>query len=291
MSKLKVNLHCHTAVSDGIFKMQEIIEMAEGEQIDVLAVTDHNFVHADICEYQLKHPNIKLICGCELSTAYKTKNGKLVQVHIVCLGLKSEDEAFFEMLKSNRKDDREAYINAIKKKLWENCNIFIPDYKALKDIYDKSHISRMEINDYLVKQGYAKDIDEAFDKYTGTYGERRAYVDELLYENYIPMKDALKLINDSGAKAVLAHLYSYHLPEDECEDLIKCFAENGGHAMEVYYLNGYSPEQIEKLNKYSEKYHLLQSTGDDFHGRDPKKPLTGEWVDDEMYKRHIISEL
>ena len=288
---IRVNMHCHTRNSDGVKTVDELLSIAQN--IDVLALTDHNFVYSnkEILDYQKKYPNIELISGCELSTMYITKSNKKVQVHVVCLGVNPEDEVFMDMIKNNHKDNRSQYINAIKEKLWNCCNIEIPDYEEMKRIYKKKHISRMEINDYLVRQGFASDIEAAFDKYTGTYGKRKAYVNELDYEEYVSLDDALRIIKNSGAKSVLAHLYSYNLSESECEELVRVFKENGGDGMEVFYLNGYTREQIEKLMKYSEKYHLYISTGDDYHGRDQFKPLVGGVVDDEMYRKHIISLL
>ena len=39
---MKIDLHCHTTLSDGSFGIEEVITQAKRTGIDVLSITDHD---------------------------------------------------------------------------------------------------------------------------------------------------------------------------------------------------------------------------------------------------------
>lgn len=263
-----VDFHTHTLCSDGHYTTEELIKEAISKGIKVLAITDHNYIHDDLAQLQSKYKDIELINGCEISTSYTTEKGEKIEVHIIALGFDENNENLRKLTASNHTDKR-AYIEKIREKLKENCNIDIPSYDELTALYPTKHIGRMQIADYLVKKGYANDIDEALDEYIGTYGKRQAFVNALDFCSYVDFDTAIRAVQDAGGVPVLAHLFSYGLEMGECFGLFKQFYnacdKKGG--LEVYYLK-YSNELIEILENLAEQSGIYISTASDFHGRD-----------------------
>jgi hypothetical protein len=118
------------------------------------------------------------------------------------------------------------------------------------------------------------DLDEAFEKYIGAHGERRAFADPLKYADYIPLKEGVSAIRAAGGIPVLAHLFKYRFNERENMRLIQMFTEAGGKdaAMEVSY-GRFSKGKQYRLRQIADNWRLLWSSGSDFHARDNKETL------------------
>lgn len=267
MNNKYVDFHIHTVLSDGNHTPDDVIGMAIAKGIKVLAITDHNYIHDNIPQLQDKYKEIELINGCEVSTTYVTENDKKIEVHIVALGF-DENNANFRRLINKNHPNKKAYVEAIRQKLKNNCDIDIPTYEEFQKLYPTRHIGRMQIADYLVKNKYVNDIDSAFDEYIGNYGKRKAFENALDYCSYADFDDVIKAIIEAGGIPVLAHLFSYGIEISECFNLFERFYQtcdkNGG--VEVYYLK-YSEEMINMLKKLVDKSGLYISTASDFHGR------------------------
>ena len=64
---MKADLHSHTTFSDGLLTVDELIDRAINNKVDVLAITDHDCVDgSEQAFYTTK--DIKIIYGVELST-------------------------------------------------------------------------------------------------------------------------------------------------------------------------------------------------------------------------------
>ena len=267
MNNIYVDFHTHTVCSDGNYTPEEVIEMAINKGINSLAITDHNYIHENISRLQNKYKDIELINGCEISTSYTTDEGKKIEVHIIALDFDENNENFKNLIVSNH-PDKKAYVENIREKLKDNCNIVIPSYDELKILYPTKHIGRMQIADYLVKNNYADDLDEVFDEYIGNYGKRKAFVNALDYCSYADFDLVIRSVIDAGGVPVLAHLFSYGIELSECYSLLRrfCHVCDGKGGLEVYYLK-YSDEMIDTLKELAIRYNMFISTASDFHGR------------------------
>ncbi len=265
--KKLVDFHTHTVSSDGHYTVEEVIEMAIKKGIDAIAITDHNYIHDSIPLLQQKYKEIELINGCEISTFYTTETGKKIEVHIIALGFDENNDNFKKLIMFNH-PDKKVYVEKIRWKLKDNCNIDIPTYEELQALYPTQNVGRMQIADYLVKNNYAKDIDEAFDEYIGNYGKKKAFVNALDYCTYADFETVIRTVLEAGGIPVLAHLFSYGIELSECYNLFKnfCKACNGKGGLEVYYIK-YSDEMIEMLKDMADRSGIYLSTASDFHGR------------------------
>ena len=262
------NFHCHTSASDGFCTDVELIERAIKQNSDgimILAITDHNQNPKNFKALQEKYKEqIILLTGCEISTTYKIPStGRKIEVHIIALDYDLENKEFAAMLLKNQHDKR-GYVEEILQKL-DNIGIHVADnYEELAEFVNPStHVGRMAISRMMVKKGLTSTIDEGFNKYFGSYGEKTCYVDNSF--EFVSIEECVSTIRNSGGISILCHPILYDLTKEELLELISLYAKAGGDAMEVFYPS-HSDEDCDELLQICQKEDLIPSAGSDYHG-------------------------
>lgn len=267
-----VDFHIHTTCTDGMLSPEQVIEKAVRSGLKAIALTDHNYINEDLAVLRQKYgESISLVNGMELSTRYTGLDGKSTEVHIVALGFRNE--TMHSIVAGNQRDN-EGYINEMCGKL-RKCGLPVPMYDGMREAYPQhQRMARLQLADYMVKHGFVRDLDEAFDKYIGAHGQKRAYADPLKYADYIPLQDGVSAIRAAGGIPVLPHLFKYHFDERENMRLIQMFTEAAGKdaAMEVYY-GRYTKGKQYRLSQIADNWSILWSSGSDFHGRTVEETL------------------
>ena len=123
-------------------------------------------------------------------------------------------------------------------------------------------LGRMNIARAMVEQGFAKDVQDAFNRYLGPGG--RAYADT---RRTSPL-EAVKLISAFGGLPVLAHPKKY-LQQKTLNLLIEGLKPFGLKGLETYYPT-HSKEDTETLIAVADRYGLIRTGGSDYHGEDDK---------------------
>ena len=119
----------------------------------------------------------------------------------------------------------------------------------------RPHIAKL-----LIKKGFVKTMDEAFDRYLGNGGP--AYVDKFRIECHT----AIELILAAGGIPVLAHPGLLNCDtKDGFDELIVGLKEMGIQGVEVYY-SEHSPAQTSLFAELAHRHDLLMTGGTDFHG-------------------------
>ena len=119
-------------------------------------------------------------------------------------------------------------------------------------------INRANIGAELVKLGFCKTIEEAFDgvlsKSYGLYIEPKRPTAE----------ETVKFINGIGAIPVFAHpLLAFSF--EELPSVLKTLSDAGLVAIETVY-SSFTQEESKKLSALAKEFGLLESGGSDFHG-------------------------
>lgn len=271
---LTCDLHSHSVISDGSFSPREVILKAIEAGVGILAITDHNALPLDFSALQEEFAGkITLLRGCEMSCTHTLSTGKKVELHVVVLNYDEPAPALQQIAQRHQNKDRKTYITSILNAL-EKKGIQIGDYEFLVQKYSNTkHIGRMTIAKEMLLRGYVSNIDEAFDIYLGSHGQRQAYV-----PNPIVYSDLEAVINaslhDHGIP-ILAHLFYYNtLTQAEQHELLQTFRRLTGPvgAMEVEYAK-YSAEQRKTLRELARQYDLGESAGSDFHGQSEEETL------------------
>ena len=258
-----IDLHTHTCLSDGDLTPMELISMARDAGIRILAITDHNATE-DLTAYRAAFPEMTLIQASEITCRCHAPDGAEHELHVVALGIDPNNPKLRAVL-ANNQPDRRPYLTAILDKLLTQ-GIDVGTYDELQAMNSRSrHFGRMQIGKEMVKRGYVKTVDEAFDVYMGAHGQRLAYVPNPL--KYVTLEEAIDAILAAGGVPVLAHLYYYLLDHQGERALVRRFKELAGDraAMEVEYA-AYDRGQRDALRAIADEFGLMYSCASDYHG-------------------------
>ncbi len=245
------DLHCHTHYSDGRLSPQDLLARARANNVEVLAVTDHDTIAGlEFAQEAARQTGIQLVPGIEFSSAWNKVN-----VHIIglCIDLSS---AGLQAAVDAQEAARNFRSEAIALRL---ARAGIPGaLEGARAIAGDAVVGRPHFAQFLVAQGRVKNINAAFKKYLGT-GKSA----DVKYE-WPDMADVIAWIHGAGGLAVLAHPAKYELTRTKMCRLIGDFAQLGGNAVEV--INGRQEDRLtQDLASITQGLGLYASCGSDFH--------------------------
>lgn len=136
--------------------------------------------------------------------------------------------------------------------------------EATGEILARPHFAKA-----LIKKGYCKNIDEAFDKFLAK--NTLAYVPRL----NCPPELAITYIRENGAFSSLAHPKLISQDENFILDLIKKLKSYGLNAIEANYPS-FSQAEQKKYKSWAKKFDLFVSGGSDFHGSNRENIFLGQ---------------
>ncbi len=240
------DLHTHTVYSDGANTPCEVVRFAYEKNLRAIAITDHDSVNGlpEAIECGKKY-GIEVIPGLEISTDVNDS-----EVHLLGLFVNYEDEELRKYLEFFRNERFHRAKRIVKKLAALEVEISIEE---ILDEAKNSAIGRPHIANILFRKGYVENYLDAFHKYLGDYApafERKIHVS---------LQSAIKLINDAGGLAILAH------PGKMNEELITQIIHAGIDGIEVIHPS-HSHSLAKFYNGIVEQYCLLASGGSDFHG-------------------------
>ena len=248
-----VDLHSHTTASDGILTPSELVKRAVDNQINMLAITDHDTIKGLLeAKATIERDNlpVKLIYGVEVSTMWKNN-----EIHIVGLNIDIENSHLLELLTAQEQSRIDRAIS-ISEKL---AKVSIDNaYEQAQQFSKGDIVSRAHFARFLVANNYVKDIKRAFKKYLGKSGY--AYVPA----KWCSIADAVNAIHAAGGQAVLAHPTRYDLTLTKLKLLISEFKSYGGDGIEVSQ-SRQTQDDLQRLAKLANEFELLASQGSDFH--------------------------
>ncbi len=272
---MRIDLHTHSSASDGQYSPTELIDIACGERIELLALTDHDTVDGiSDASMAAGKSGIAFVPGIEISTQ------DIVEIHILGYGIDVTNQA----LLCACKEWRNARVNRGKliKKYLNTKGISI-DLAEVMTYARGQSLGRPHFAQYLQAYGIVKTRKEAFDKYLDTE-EFKIATDR----RKPSLQMAVELIHGAGGKALLAHPGIYRLTEEELDDLVFRLVEMGIDGVECFY-SRHGKTQTEKYLSYIKKYELKTGCGSDFHGEKVKPEIgIGMEFDDRKYGSHLI---
>lgn len=261
------DLHTHSTASDGQYTPTQLVSMAKGRGLEVIALTDHDTMDGLKEAAQAgRQCGVRIIPGIELSAReYPT-------FHILGYGFTPDAPALAELcrrMKARRTERTGRLLSFLAQK---GVKLAVSEVETLArgGVVGRPHFAQA-----MVRRGYVKSSREAFDRYLDTeeYHEK-------VERDKPSAGECLQAIKDSGGKVSLAHPYQIGISNDELDGLVGELTGQGLNAIECYYPK-YTPEQQEFYIRLTEKYHLYQTGGSDFHGEKvkPDVRLTGVNLD------------
>ena len=277
---MKVDLHIHTAYSDGVFTPEKIVETALNEGLECIALTDHDNIlsykpaveHAKKLAKETGKPQLEIIQGVEVNTIYKDW-----EVHILGYFPDVNNSDFKALLKSQQA----ARIEQTKKiltLLLKNENIKIKFEDLTKLVMPGGSIGRPHLARAITSAGGTQSTTEAYNKFinknSSVYIERKT----------VSPHDACEIIYDAGGIPVFAHPYDVDIAEQLTKELMK----HGLCGIEAYHRK-HSPAMVEYFSTLAENLGLIVTGGSDFHAPNPVngqivmgKNFIPEWVYDKL---------
>ena len=250
------DLHTHTKASDGTCEPAENVRLAKEAGLNALAITDHDTV-AGVPEALAAGTDlgIEVIPGVEVSSV-----GSGQDIHVLGYFIPYEDSDFQERLVGLRETRHERNQLLIAKLQELGIPITLESVYRRKQGTDKN-IGRPHIAEELIKLGIVATIEEAFEKYLGKGAA--AYVNP----PRITPQEAIRLIQDAGGAAVLAHPGLYD--DDELVQELIAFGLDG---IEVNHPDN-TAEQRLAYSTWAKEHGLVITGGSDFHGWRGEEPF------------------
>lgn len=257
---MKIDLHTHTTASDGKLSPQQLINKAVEENIDVIAITDHDTVNGLINLEEGEAEALKIIPGIEISTRQKCSIhilGYFIDIHNKELLRKIEKIEVYRM--------RE--IKQVVKNLADNIDSSI----SVRDIIKEENVLTMNgVADYLCKKGFSKSRQDSYDEYLqeGKCG--------FVQKKCMEPKKAIEVITVAGGISVLAHPNRLKMSRNEIQELISELVGYGLKGIEVYCKE---MDEVEWYTDICHKYNLIITGGSDFHKEEDK---LGYWDENKL---------
>jgi len=253
------DLHTHSTASDGQYAPEELVRLAKGRGIDVLALTDHDTL--DGAEAAVKAGEalgLRVLRGVELGAA------EYENLHILGYCVMPDAPALAALcgkFKAARDERKYRIIGFLREK---GVELSLEEAEAVAggNIIGRPHFAQA-----MVRRGYVRSSREAFDQYLDT-----AEYHEKVKRFKAEARVCLEAIKAAGGKASFAHPYQVGLEDGALEALVRQLKDWGLDAIECYYPR-HAPEQTAFYLHLAEKYELHVTGGSDFHGEQVKPDI------------------
>jgi len=249
---LKVDLHCHSNVSDGVLTPAAVAAYARKGGVDAWALTDHDEVGGiKAARAAASEVGMRFVSGVEISVTWANQT-----VHLVGLHVDEDNPALLAGLAATR-HGRDARGREIAAQL-EAAGIPGAYEGALKYVGNPDLLSRTHFARYIVETGICETTSEVFRKFL-TEG-KPGYVPH----RWATLEAAMGWIRGAGGIPVIAHPGRYKFDATAEGALFDEFRQRGGNAIEVV-TGSHTPDQYETYAEVARRYGFLASRGTDFH--------------------------
>lgn len=249
---IKVDLHSHSTVSDGVLAPASVALRAHANGVELWALTDHDEV-AGLAEArdQAQALGMGFIPGIEISATWCGQT-----VHIVGLNIDPGNQALNNGLAVS-KAGREGRAKKIGERL-EALGIAGAYEGALAYATNPVMVSRTHFARYLVAQGHCKNMQSVFDRYLGDNKPANVPV------QWASLDQAVQWIIGAGGRPAIAHPGRYKFTPTQFEALFQQFRDLGGVAIEVI-TGSHTVRQYDEYARVARRFGFLASCGSDFH--------------------------
>jgi predicted metal-dependent phosphoesterase TrpH len=250
---LPVDLHLHSARSDGTDDPATIVRLAAHAGLSTIALTDHDTLAGiDEARAAAATLGVRLISGTELSVNWPTGT-----MHMLVYYLEPGTGPLQDRL-AGLVEARTVRNHRILDRLSEHGIVI--DHDDVVAEAGGGVIGRPHIASLLVQRGHVDDMAAAFDRWLGT--GRPAYV----MRERLDAVEAIELALASGGLPVIAHPHTLGIGADEFRRAFEQLAAIGLAGIESHYAE-YDQELRDHLAGICRTLGLVPTGGSDYHGR------------------------
>lgn len=241
----------HTTASDGAFTPPDLVKKARAAGLSIISITDHDTTAGvDAARPIAREAGVELIPGLE---ATAVEDG--CDIHILGYFVDTASAPLQTFLEHQR-EDRLRRVGDMRDRL-SALGCPIDANEILEDAARGKSVGRPQIANALVKAGYVRTRDEAFDRFLSAAGP--AYV----ARRGSPAAAVVTVIHQAGGLASLAH------PGPNGRDhLIPSLAAGGLDAIEARHSDHDATTEA-RYRRLAAELGLAVSGGSDFHGETP----------------------
>ncbi|MFO1446479.1 PHP domain-containing protein [Bacillus sp. Bva_UNVM-123] len=254
---MKIELHCHTRISDGSSTFMEILELAMEQRVTHIAITNHDTTK-DLKEMMEigKASGIEIIPSIEIS-GYDFKRNR--KVHILGYFIEPDHKALHHLCdpfaQKRHSASREMVYRLIEagyRITWDRC---------LAIAEGSTGVFKQHIMLALMEAGYTESIyGELYKKLFNRGGNGEQPGLALIPIEYIDAHLAVKAIINAGGVPVLAHPGQYGNFE-----IVPELVELGLQGIEVWHPLHTKDDELTAIQS-AKQYRLIMTGGSDFHG-------------------------
>lgn len=276
---MRIDLHTHSAVSDGTDRPAELIGRAVVAGLDAVALTDHDTYDglAEAAAAAAEH-DLEFLPGMEMSCLHSHAGRRGVSVHLLAYGMDTGATDLSDELERLRRgrDDR---VPRLLSRLAE-LGLPLTAEEVIAQAGGSPSIGRPHVADAMVARGYVVNRTEAFDRYLSDNGP--AHVDRYACE----LEKGIALIHRAGGVAVIGHPWGRSskavLDPDELARLVR---EAGLDGFEVDHQDHTGAERAE-LRRLATTLGVLGTGSSDYHGTGKTNHDLGcNTTEPEVYRR------
>lgn len=259
---MRIDLHSHSARSDGTQTPTELVSAAAAAGLDVLGLTDHDTVAGwEEADRVGREAGVSVIPGAELSC-----QSRGVSVHVLAYLVDPTSEPLGEEMRRSR-ESRVGRLRTMADLLIADG--YLDSYEqVLEQMQDGSTPGRPHLADAMVAAGRFPDRDAAFADVLS--GRSRYYVGHYATD----VLRAVAVIREAGGVAVIAHPFASERGHLVGDDVIEAMAQAGMGGIEVDHRD-HGPRERAHAAQLARRLDLLATGASDYHGAG-KVNLLGE---------------
>lgn len=247
----RIDLHTHSTASDGSMSPRELVRHAKEKGLAAVALTDHDTIEG--VEEAMKEGaeiGIEVIAGVETSADFNP------EMHILgyfLTDLYKSIEPTLQKLRVNREERNPKMVERLNN-LGFDISMEEVRAEAKGDIVARPHMASI-----MMKKGYVKSIQEAFEKYLADGKPAFVRKDKLTPE------ECIAAIGRAGGVPVLAHPIYLGLTSAKLDELVARLVKAGLKGIETYYVENLG-DDTGNLLRLAIKHNIIPTGGSDFHG-------------------------
>ncbi|GAA2744683.1 PHP domain-containing protein [Terrabacter aerolatus] len=248
-----IDLHAHSAVSDGTESPSELLAAAAEARVDVLAITDHDTVAGwPEAATAARALGVTLVRGIEISCAWRHSS-----IHLLGYLTDPDDAALTDELERAR-DSRSTRLERMVA-LMAADGIPLGYDEVLAQVGPGATPGRPHIADALIANGTIRHRDEAFRSWLGD--DSPYYVGHYAPD---PVR-AVELVRAAGGVPVIAHPFTRTRSGALDDTLVERMRDAGLAGLEAYHRD-HGPAEIARATELAARLGLLLTGSSDYHG-------------------------
>ncbi len=248
-----IDLHTHSAVSDGTETPTELVAAAAEAGVDVLAITDHDTVGgwAEAADAARAH-GVGLVRGIEISCAWRHSS-----IHLLGYLTDPDDASLGEEL-ARARESRTTRLERMVARMAAD-GIPLGYDEVLAQVGPGATPGRPHIADALIANGTIRHRDEAFRSWLGD--DSPYYVGHYAPD---PVR-AVELVVAAGGVPVIAHPFTRTRSGGLDDALVERMREAGLVGLEAYHRD-HGPAEVARATALAQRLGLLLTGASDYHG-------------------------